>query len=169
MSYRKIVSCFAMAAALTALPVFAQATAQAPAAQASAGIDTEQLKQAVTKGRRELFSAGMGSLEPAELEKFWGIYGEYEKERTTIIDQRMSLLKDYATKYKTMQAADATNWLNSLAKIGTEEITLRKKYADMVAKQISPAAATRFWQIDDYVTSAAKINVMDNIPLVKTN
>jgi hypothetical protein len=152
-------------AALTSLP----ALAQAPASSASPGIDTEQLKQAVTKGRRELFSAGMGSLQPAELEKFWAVYGEYEKERTSIIDQRMALLRDYATKYKTMQSSDATSWLNSLSKIATDEITLRKKYADMIAKQISPAAATRFWQIDDYITSAAKIDVMDNIPLVKTN
>jgi hypothetical protein len=68
-----------------------------------------------------------------------------------------------------MQSSDATSWLNSLSKIATDEITLRKKYADMIAKQISPAAATRFWQIDDYITSAAKIDVMDNIPLVKTN
>lgn len=164
MSYRKIVSCFALAAALTAFPVFAQA----PAAQ-SAEIDVEQLKQAVSKGRRELFSAGMGALQPAELEKFWAIYGEYEKERTSIIDQRMALLKDYAEKYKTMQSADATGWLNKLAKIATEEIAMRKKYADMVSKQISPAAATRFWQIDDYITSAAKIGVMDDIPLVKVN
>ncbi|HEY7575510.1 MAG TPA: hypothetical protein VIB08_10130 [Thermoanaerobaculia bacterium] len=163
MRYRKIVSCFALAAALTALPAFAQAPA------ASAGVDTEQLKQALTKGRRELFSAGMGSLSAPNLEKFWAIYGEYEKERTAIIDQRMGLLKDYATKYKTMQPEDATGWVDKLAKIGTDEITLRKKYADQIGKQISPAAAARFWQIDDYITSAAKIDVMDNIPLVKAN
>jgi hypothetical protein len=68
-----------------------------------------------------------------------------------------------------MQPEDATGWVDKLAKIGTDEITLRKKYADQIGKQISPAAAARFWQIDDYITSAAKIDVMDNIPLVKTN
>lgn len=163
MRNRKSLLGIALAAALIAAP----AVSQEPAAQAPPGIDTAQLKQALTQARRELFSAGMGQLSPQQLEAFWSVYGEYEKSRGAITDQRMALLKDYATKYKTMTGADATGWLNTVAKIQTDEIALRKKYADMVAQKVSPAAAARFWQIDDYITTAAKLDVLDNIPLVK--
>jgi hypothetical protein len=152
-----------LAAALAALP----AIAQQPASAAPPGIDTAQLKDALTQGRRQLFSAGMGQLPPKELETFWAIYGDFEKERGGIMDQRMTLLKDYATKYKTMAPSDATGWINTIAKLQIDEVNLRKKYTDVVSQKISPAAGARFWQIDDYISTAAKLDILDNVPLVK--
>jgi hypothetical protein len=46
------------------------------------------------------------------------------------------------------------------------EIELRLKYADLLRKKMSGRVAARFFQIDDYVTTALRMNSLSGVPLV---
>ena len=45
-------------------------------------------------------------------------------------------------------------------------IDLRAKYSEQICKKVDPKVGTRFYEIDDYVTTAARLDVLDNIPFI---
>jgi hypothetical protein len=47
-----------------------------------------------------------------------------------------------------------------------KQIDLRAKYSDQIARKVDPKIGTRFYQIDDYITTAARLDVLDALPLV---
>lgn len=154
------------AAAVTS---FGQQPAESsPATGGKTTVNQEMLRRALTEGRRKLFSAGM-DLSPKEFEAFWGIYGDFEKEKEAIDQTRLAALKDLAAHYKTMTGAQALAVVAQSAEIQSKEIAVRKKYADLMGQKVSPAAGARFWQIDDYITTALRLDLLDNIPLFQEN
>lgn len=155
----------AMAAAAS---VGQQAAETGPATGGKAAVDQEMLRRALTEGRRKLFSAGM-NLNPKEYEAFWGIYADFEKEKEAIDQTRLAILKDVAARYRTMTGPEALGVVAQSAELQQKEIAVRKKYADAIGQKVSPAAGARFWQIDDYITTALRLDLLDNIPLFQEN
>src|SRR5262245_46821171 len=51
-------------------------------------------------------------LSDADGAKFWPLYREYDAKLTTLQDERLSLLKDYATAYDKMGPETATSLVN---------------------------------------------------------
>ncbi len=139
--------------------------ARAPGAK-SAAVDQQMLQQALTESRRKLFSAGM-DLTPKQFEAFWGVYGDFEKEKNAIDGLRIALVKKVAERYALASGEEAMGLVAESADLQQKEIALRKKYADTLAAKVNPSAAVRFWQIDDYITTALRLDLLDNIPLFR--
>jgi hypothetical protein len=72
---------------------------QSPAGQSkSTARDPQSIaayKQAITEAYRKLFAAGRSNLTPPaeQLQTFWAVYGDYEKEKNTIVSARTELAK----------------------------------------------------------------------------
>ena len=138
-----------------------------PAASGKSGVvDQQMLQKALTESRRKLFSAGM-DLTPAQFETFWGVYGDFENEKNALDGVRIAIVKKVADRIGKASGQEALGLVAESADLQQKEITLRKKYADILAAKVSPAAGVRFWQIDDYITTALRLDLLDNIPLFK--
>lgn len=96
--------------------------------------------------------------------KFWPIYDRYETERTAISNRQIKLLEMYANSYKSMDAATSEKIYKESAAIQKAGVALREKYASLVKKNVSSAAALNFYMVEDYIATAIKSELYDAIP-----
>lgn len=131
-------------------------------------LDAEQFKFALTKARREVFDSGM-ALQGAQADAFWNMYAEFEKEKKGIDDKRTALLQEYATKKDQLTNEQAVRLVNDFANVAQDDVKLRVKYTNMLAKKLPGVLAARFYQIDSYITTAMTLDLLDNMKLVGTD
>ncbi len=125
-------------------------------------------KVAITDARRTLFAAGMSNLTPAQLETFWAVYGDYEKEKDAITSARADLAKKYVDAYSSpagVSDAEITQIVNDAFALQKKSIDVRAKYFGVYSQKLNPKAAARFVLIDDYVSTAVRLNLLEQIPI----
>lgn len=144
--------------ALAAIPLAAQTVTVSK-------LDESTYRHAVTEERRSIFAANL-ALGPEERERFWAIYDEYGKEREPLDKERFSLLQRYAQSYANLSDDQAMGLALASGRLQVSEVELRLKYAATLRKKMSGRVAARFFQIDDYVTTAMRMNFLSGVPLV---
>ncbi len=140
----------------------AQPAPAAPARQ----MDMTKFKMAVTEARRKLFVAGMSNLTPQQLETFWAVYPDYEKEKDAVTAARMELLRKYIEGFSTLSDADVTKLVGQAAATQKENVDLGLKYYGIYSQKLNAQAAGRFFLIDDYITTALRLQLLDQLPLL---
>lgn len=78
----------------------------------------------------------------------------------------MTVIADYAKNFLTMSDMKVKELLKSSYKNQSKELSLRQKYTARLAKKVNATVAGRFWQVDDFITSAVKVGILSNIPLL---
>ena len=132
---------------------------------AISNLDESTYRYAVTEQRRNIFAANL-ALGPEERERFWKIYDEYEKEREQLEKERFSLLQRYAQSYSAMSDDQAMALALASGRLQISDLQLRLRYAETLRRKMSGRVAARFFQVDDYVTTAMRMNSLTGIPLV---
>lgn len=142
----------------------------APQSSPSAGpsaVDLDRFKMALTDERRKLFAAAMSQLTAQQLETFWSVYADYEKEKNAITSSRLDLAKEYVDLYTSDKGIDdagiakAVNEMGALQKRNTD---LRMKYFGILSTKLDAKAAGRFALVDDYITTAWRLDLLEHIP-----
>ena len=132
---------------------------------AISNLDEPTYRYAVSENRRNIFAANL-ALGAEERERFWKIYDEYEKEREQLEKERFSLLQRYAQSYAAMSDDQAMALALASGRLQIADLQLRLRYADTLRRKMSGRVAARFFQVDDYVTTAMRMNSLTGIPLV---
>jgi uncharacterized protein len=130
-------------------------------------VDMAKLEQALSTKRRELFAAGMGGLSADQMQTFWGVYADFEKERDAVASARLSLLKSYTDKFATLSDADVVKMVNESAEIQKQTLEVRMKYFGILNQKLGAKAAGRFAHIDDYLTTIGRLAILDNMPALQ--
>jgi hypothetical protein len=128
-------------------------------------LDETTYRYAVTEQRRNIFAANL-ALNPDERERFWAVYDEYGKEREPLDKERFLLLQRYAQSYANLSDDQAMALALASGRLQVTEVELRLKYAATLRRKMSGRVAARFFQIDDYVTTAIRMNFLSGVPLV---
>ena len=95
----KKVLVLSLAAGIAAAAAYGQ---QAQGAQSQSGQSNHQMsaspdlnisryKMALSDARKKLFAAGMSELTPQQLETFWSVYADFEKEQNAVTSARVDL------------------------------------------------------------------------------
>ena len=165
----KKVLVLSLAAGIAASSAVAQqsASSQQPAMSATGqeALNIARYKMALTDARKKLFASGMSELTPQQLEVFWAVYGDFEKEKDAITSARVDLAKKYADNFQNVSDADITSLLNDSSALQKKTIDLRMKYYGILSQKINAHAAGRFALIDDYTTTAARLNLLNQLPI----
>jgi len=105
---------------------------------------------------------------PADAQKdaFWKLYDEYEVSRKINGQTRIKLLEQYAAQYKTMTNEQAEAWMKEVIKLQQATDKLIVTYYDKIKKVTSPLVATQFYQIENFILSAVRAELLDEIPFV---
>jgi hypothetical protein len=119
----------------------------------------------LTLARRDVFQNTMG-LSDEQKDTFWNIYSDYDQQRALLTDQTVQLLRSYATNYDTLTNEQAKKMLDEAAGIAQNQVKLRRKYADQISKKLGGRVGARFYQIDDYLNTAGRLQVLDQLPFV---
>jgi hypothetical protein len=147
----------------------AQAAPQAKPASMSASaqeaINVARYKMALTDARRKLFGAAMSNLTPRELETFWAVYADFEKEKDAIAAARVDLAKKYVDSYTSLSDTEIASLVNDAGALQKKTTDLRLKYFGIYSQKLNAKAAGRFALVDDYITTAARLSLLDQLPL----
>ena len=118
-----IAALFVACTMLASVPMLAQA-AQSPqsggsqASNASLDQDIQLLREDVRSRRKAITAANM-DLTADESTKFWPIYDQYIQETVKIHDDRVALIKDYATNYNNISDQLAQDYMKRAGEIQT--------------------------------------------------
>ena len=103
----------------------------------------------------------------SQSDAFWKLYDEYETARKELGKERIVLLEQYAEQYENMTAeqADAST---------TKALELQKKTDKLIAtyykkvKAVSDGlVATQFYQVESYILTGIRMELLDGIPFVQ--
>lgn len=132
---------------------------------ANAQTNDEMFNTVFKQEKRAYFSENM-HLKADEFDKFWTIYNSFETERAAIGKERIGLLKTYVEKYETMTNEDADAFMKKWLAIDKSEDAMRIKYYGKMKKELGAKVAAHFLQLDDYIQTAIKFEILDELPFI---
>jgi len=108
-------------------------------------------------------------VKPSETQKvaFWAIYDEYETKRQELGKQRIELLKEYAGKYQKMTSEQADAWTKQVIALQKKTDSLIEIYYAKVKKASDGKVATQFYQIETYILTAIRMEILKGVPFIK--
>ena len=86
-------------------------------------------------------------LEEGQSDPFWAIYRDYDYELTAIVDQRIALIKDYASSFSSMTDDKAAELAKTSFMVESDRAKLRQKHYKKFAKEVSPLVGARWLMI----------------------
>jgi hypothetical protein len=108
-------------------------------------------------------------VKPSETQKaaFWKLYDEYETQRKDLGKQRIELLKQYADQYKNMTGEQADAWTRKVMDLQKKTDNLITTYYGKIKGISDGIVATQFYQIENYILTGIRAQVLENIPFIE--
>ncbi|MCX6247378.1 MAG: hypothetical protein NTW10_06570 [Bacteroidetes bacterium] len=103
---------------------------------------------------------------PAQKDAFWKLYDEYETQRKELGKQRIALLKQYADKYTMMTPLQADEWTKKVIDLQKKTDGLIVTYYGKIKTISDGLVATQFYQIENYILTAIRMQVLQNVPFL---
>lgn len=151
--------------------LFGQTNTQTPPADANTGRpitddDIAVLRQDVQADKTQIITRNMEFTEE-QSKAFWPVYREYALEQQKIGDQRVALIKDYATNYDKIDDTQADSYIQRAVKYEDEISSLRKKYIPKFKKAIGAKQTAKFLQVDNRLNLLVNVQLAALLPLIK--
>lgn len=154
-------------AILAALAVAAPAAAQAQAKPAPTAPQYLELLRSDLKTTKVAVLTEAMELTPADAEKFWPAYREYEVALSKIYDDRLNIIRDYANSYQQMTDEVAKGLVERSFKNERARADLRRKTFGAMSKAVSPVVAARFIQVENQLGMLIDLQIASELPLVE--
>lgn len=142
----------------------APARAAEPPPEAKAAIDAAR---AELRADREVLISAALALTQEQADKFWPLYREYAGKRTTLGDERLAIIVDYAAVYPDVTDAAAKDLVTRTLKWDRKAMDLRDAYVRKFAKVLPSAQLMRFLQVERRVDTLINVALMSVIPVVE--
>ena len=118
--------------------------------------------------KKQLIAERM-KLSPADSDKFWKLYDEYELYRSEIADRRAANIEQYVKNYTNLTAAKADELLKNTFQISDETSKLWQKTYAKMAKEISSVKAGQFIYLEMYIEALGREKLAEAIPHIGIN
>jgi hypothetical protein len=102
----------------------------------------------------------------AQKDAFWKVYDEYETKRKELGKQRIALLEQYADQYQKMTSEQADAWTKKIIALQQKTDALIATYYGKVKAVTDGVVATQFYQIEIYILTAIRIEILDEVPFL---
>jgi len=99
-------------------------------------------------------------------DEFWTLYDAYEAERKTLGKGRLSLISEYVTNYSKIEGEVADGMVKQSEKLNSKLTGLISKYTKKVRKATDSKVAAQFFQIENYLLSVTRIQIMNDLPFL---
>lgn len=104
------------------------------------------------------------SLSDKEASAFWPIYRQYEYERSTLEDSRVTVIKEYADKYPNLTDAEAKGMAERMLEYESHLTALKKIFFKKFNKVLPALTVTKFFQLDRRIDLLADMNLESGLP-----
>jgi hypothetical protein len=145
------------------------AHAQAAASKDSQTVseqDVKLLRQDLRSQKKQLIAANL-TLTDAESTKFWPVYDQFSAEMSTLGDQKLALIKEYAKGFGSLTDAQAQSLLNRSLALDDAATQLRIKYVPIINKVLPGTKTATFFQMERRISTLIDLQVASQIPLVQ--
>jgi hypothetical protein len=103
----------------------------------------------------------------AQENAFWNLYDAYEIKRKALGKERIQLLSEYADKFQSMTPQQADEWTKQLIQLQKKTDKLIAKYYGKVKSISDGMVATQFYQIETYILTAIRMEILNEVPFVE--
>jgi hypothetical protein len=138
----------------------------APSAHTGTDTDIALLRSDVQAQRTDVVAHTM-QLNDADAKNFWPLYREYVNKEQAIGDQRVSLIKDYANQYDTMNDTQADGLVDRMLKFEKARTALRADYYPKFKKAIGAKQAAKFLQVDHSLNLLVDLQIASAVPIIQ--
>jgi len=101
---------------------------------------------------------------PQESSAFWPIYKKYEADLTTLNDQRVQLIKDYAEQYEHMTDAQAKTLAEKEFKFESDRIDLKRKYFKEFNNALPATTVVKYFQLEHRLDLLLDLKIASMLP-----
>ena len=100
-------------------------------------------------------------------EAFWEVYDSYETKRKVVGKERIILLEQFATQYEKMTNDESILWMKKIIALDDKQDKLIVSYYKKVSKVTTPIVAMRFYQLETYLITAIRYEILNEMPFVE--
>jgi hypothetical protein len=105
-------------------------------------------------------------LEGAAKDAFWKAYDEYETKRKDLAQKRLALLDKYTSNYASLNDESTDGIVNEMIALQGQTDKLIVTYYKKIKKESGVKPAAQFYQLEGYVLSKIRVEIMENIPVI---
>ena len=131
----------------------------------NAASEEELIKSYFKLTKKAIFEANMGLTEE-KAKVFWPIYNKYEVEVGNLNDTRIGFLNKYVENFENITDEQADEFINEVFKYRKKTLALKMKYYKLMKKSLSAKTATRFVEIEQYIQTAVRYEIMESLPFI---
>lgn len=99
-------------------------------------------------------------------ELFWKLYDDYESNRKQLGQKRFVALNNYVKNYTKLSAAETDEIMEDIILLTTSQDKLIARYYNKIKNSISISTAAQFYQIEWYLQSQIRTNILESIPMI---
>ena len=129
--------------------------------------DEVQLMQSLYGMEKRDIVAEFIELSDAQQKEFWLLYDEYEIKRQEIGKERFRLLSSYVNDYGEVKPENADNFMKQVIPLRIKADKLVDSYYKKVKTKTDPIVAMQFYQIENYLFDAIKMELLEEIYTTK--
>ena len=97
---------------------------------------------------------------------FWQLYDAYEVARKDLGKKRLELLDTYARAYMSLNDTRTDEIIKDMAIQKKSLDKLIFKYYKKMSKTVGVKPAAQFYQLENYLLSAVRLEILQNIPFI---
>jgi hypothetical protein len=101
---------------------------------------------------------------PEESTAFWPIYKKYEADLSTLNNDRVQLIKQYADKYNSLNDADAKTMANQAFDYESRRTDLKKRYFAEFNRQLPATTVAKFFQLENRLDLVVDLALASELP-----
>lgn len=109
---------------------------------------------------------GMMQFTETEDQTFWPIYREFEVALAKINDDRIALIKEYASNYESLSDATADRLALGALELEARRNALKVTYYQRFKSALSPKTAARFLQVENQILLLLDLQIAAALPIV---
>jgi hypothetical protein len=129
--------------------------------------DEVQLMQSLYGMEKRDIVAEFVELGDSQEKEFWLLYDEYELKRQEIGKERFRLLSSYVNDYGEVKPENADNFMKQVIPLRIKADKLVDNYYKKVKTKTDPIVAMQFYQIENYLFDAIKMELLEEIYTTK--
>lgn len=130
--------------------------------------DYIEIVRDVLKTEKKVAIAEVMELSPTESAPFWELYNEYNFELSKVQNQRVSLIKDFASNYENMTNEKADELWSNLLSYQQQLLKLKKKYYGKFKKIMPAGKAAMYFQAENKIEALINASLAMEIPFIET-
>jgi hypothetical protein len=99
--------------------------------------------------------------------QFWALFDEFEAKRSTNGQKKFVLLNKYVKNYMTLSEVETDEIIKEIILLTKTQENLIANYFKKIRKSCGVYTAAQFYQIEWYLTSEVRTNILESIPVIK--